>query len=226
MGPLAGLLAAIPADEVLFVDDGSTDGTGARLAAIAAQDPRVRVLTHRANRGVGAAVRTGLEAARGDALVLYDADATYPAGDIPRLLAALGRGADVATGSPLGVAGGLADVPWHRRALTRGAAWAYRLVLGRPARDVATFTCGFRAWRRAAALASLPASDGFPATAEMLGRALLAGARVVEVPSVLSTRREGRSKMRVLRALAGHVGTLARLWVVRGRGRRGQVTAP
>ena len=71
-------LPDVIADEILFVDDGSTDGTAARLAAIAAADPRVRVVTHAENRGVGAAMRTGLEASRGDVVVVYDADMTYP----------------------------------------------------------------------------------------------------------------------------------------------------
>jgi hypothetical protein len=91
---------------------------------------------------------------------------------------------------------------------------------------VSTFTCGFRAWRREAALRCLPASDGFPAAAEMLGRALLQGFKVVEHPSVLTTRKEGRSKMRTFRALLGHLGTLCRLLFLRLRGAPGRVTAP
>ena len=221
LGPLRAVLAAVEAEEIVLVDDGSTDSTAARLATWAREDARARVLTHARNRGVGAALRTGVEAARGEVVVLYDADATYPAGDIAVLVHAVRDGADVATASPLAPGGGLEDVPWHRRLLTRGAAWAYRVVLGRRARGIATFTCGFRAWRRAAALASLPTSRGFPATAEMLGRAALGGARVVEVPSVLSSRKEGRSKMRVARALVGHVGVLFRLLFVRLRGRAG-----
>ena len=144
--PFGVLLSAVAADEILFVDDGSTDGTPALLAALAARDPRVRVLTHAVNRGVGAAMRTGLEAARGAVAVVYDADRTYPLADLARLVALVEGGADVATASPLRAVGGLAGVPWGRRLLTRAAAWAYRLVLGRHARNIATFTCAFRAY--------------------------------------------------------------------------------
>src|SRR5262245_26298570 len=95
----AGLdeLLRLPGDELVFVDDGSTDGTGERLAAAARRDPRVRVVTHEKNRGVGAAMRTGFASATGDVVVAYDADRTYPAADAERLVAAVEAGADVAT---------------------------------------------------------------------------------------------------------------------------------
>jgi glycosyltransferase involved in cell wall biosynthesis len=217
LGPFAALLPGLAVDEVVFVDDGSTDGTAAALAGVAVRDARVRVLTHAANRGVGAAMRTGLAEARGEVLVVYDADRTYPASDIDVLVAKVRAGADVAGAAPLAVSGELRDVPWGRRVLTRAAAWAYRVVLGRRARGVTTFTCAFRAWRAEAALRCLPASDGFSAAAEMLGRALLGGLRVVEHPSPLSARTEGRSKMRVLRALLGHARVLVRLLGLRLR---------
>ena len=59
---LAPVLPSLAADEVVLVDDGSTDGTAAALRAMAAADPRVRVETHAHNRGVGAAMRTGFAA--------------------------------------------------------------------------------------------------------------------------------------------------------------------
>src|SRR5204862_7517118 len=61
----AGLdaLLALPGDELVFVDDGSTDGTAPRLADAKRRDPRVRVVTHPKNRGVGAAMRSGFSAA-------------------------------------------------------------------------------------------------------------------------------------------------------------------
>lgn len=218
LAPFGALLPGLPVDEVLFVDDGSRDGTAAALARLAAADGRVRVLTHARNRGVGAAMRTGLEAARGAVVAVYDADRTYPVQDLERLFDAVERGgAEVASADPQAVAGGLAGVPAWRRALTRGAAGAYRLVLGPRAQRVSTFTCAFRAYARSVLPRALPRADGFAAAAEMLGRALLAGARVVELPSPLRTRTEGVSKLRVLRALRGHLLTLVRLARLRAR---------
>lgn len=205
------LLPTLAVDEIVFVDDGSTDSTAVRLRDLAAADPRVRVETHAANRGVGAAMRTGLAAAVGDVVVVYDADRTYPPGDVARLIAAVEAGADVATASPFAPGGSAPDVPWARLWLSRGAALAYRHVVGPRARRVATFTCAFRAYRRDWIPRLAFASDGFGAAGEILGAALLGGARVVEVPSRLRARHEGRSKMRVLPALGEHLGVLARL---------------
>ncbi len=207
----ANLLPALSVEEIVFVDDGSADRTPEILAALAARDARVRVVTHPVNRGVGAAMRTGLEAAEGTVVVVYDADRTYPAEDIERLVDAVGAGADVATASPFAPGGSLPDVPPFRRFLSWAAAASYRLVLGRRAQGIATFTCAFRAYARPA-LAGLDfQSDGFPAAGEILGLLVLDDRRVVEVPSCLRTRTEGVSKMRVGRTVRGHLRVLFRL---------------
>ena len=89
----------VPVDvEVIVVDDGSTDGTDKVLTALA--DSTVRVLTHPVNRGKGAAIRTGMGAARGDLLLVQDADLEYDPEDWPRLLDPILRGkAQVVYGS-------------------------------------------------------------------------------------------------------------------------------
>lgn len=218
LAAFAAILPEVPGEEIVFVDDGSTDGTAAALAALESADPRVRVETHPANRGVGAAMRTGIAASSGDRVVVYDVDRTYPLADADRLLGALGEGVDVATATPYGAPGAFEDVPWFRRLLSGGASALYRLVLGRRARGIGCFTCAFRAYRGELARRLRFRSDGFPAAAEMLGRLLLSGAQVVEVPSALSARTEGQSKMRVVRATLGHLGNLWRLFWARLRG--------
>lgn len=212
LGAFGALLDRLEVDEVVFVDDGSTDRTPGVLEALAAGDRRVRIETHPQRRGVGAAMRTGLGAAGGDVVVVYDADRTYPPEDISRLVREVGAGADVATASPWMSGGRGPDVPWFRRVLSQGAAVAYRFVLGPRAGGVATFTCAFRAYRRSRVGRLVFASNGFGAAAEILGLAILAGDRVVEVPSRLGVRQEGRSQMRVGPAMAEHLGVLARLW--------------
>jgi dolichol-phosphate mannosyltransferase len=204
-------LAAVPADEIVFVDDGSTDATPALLAAMAAEDPRVRVVTHERNRGVGAAMRTGIAATGGDAVVVYDVDMSYPLEDASRLVDALVPDHGIATASPFVEGAGVEGVSAFRRFLSRAAGFAYRLVLGRRARGVRVFTCAFRAYRGDLARSLSWRSDGFPAAAEMLGRALLGGASVATVASRLRARTQGRSKLRVLPTTWGHLGVLARL---------------
>jgi len=76
--------------QVILVDDGSSDGTDKVLTAIG--DSTVRVMTHGRNQGKGAAVRTGLETARGDLIIIQDADLEYDPADWPRLLSPILRG--------------------------------------------------------------------------------------------------------------------------------------
>jgi len=99
------ILAAVRAvdldTEIIVVDDFSTDGTRARLQQLEAEsDPRLRVLYHDQNQGKGAALRTGFAAARGQFVVVQDADLEYDPSDFPKLLEPLLQGrADVVFGS-------------------------------------------------------------------------------------------------------------------------------
>lgn len=85
--------------EIVIVDDGSTDGTREYLATLG-NDPMVRVLYHERNKGKGAAVITGIQAARGDLMIVQDADLEYDPRDYPALLKPMEEGiADVVFGS-------------------------------------------------------------------------------------------------------------------------------
>ena len=85
--------------EVIVCDDGSKDRTHALAVAFAAREPRVRVVRHEVNQGKGAAIRTALDAARGEYVLIQDADLEYEVTDYPALLAEVRKGADVVYGS-------------------------------------------------------------------------------------------------------------------------------
>jgi len=85
--------------EVILVDDASGDGSPELARRLAERHPEVRLLTHTMNQGKGAALRTGLAAARGELVLIQDADLEYDSGDYPVLLAPFAQGADVVYGS-------------------------------------------------------------------------------------------------------------------------------
>ena len=98
-GIVAQVLAEPTDKEVIVVDDGSTDGTAEKLTTLAA-DGDVQLLRHERNRGKGAALRTGIEAAAGQIVLVQDADLEYDPADYPKLLKPILDGkADVVYGS-------------------------------------------------------------------------------------------------------------------------------
>jgi len=210
-GVLARVRAALSDHEVriLAVDDGSTDGTAAGLRAL----DGVEVVAHERNRGVGAAMTTGLAHATGDAALVYDPDEAYAPETLARLVDAVAAGADVATLSPYHPDGGVEGVAAYRLALSRAASWLYRRRLGVP---LHTFTCAVRAYRRTVLDRLLPAPDDFTAAAALLARAVHAGLAVVEVPAVLRARTRGGSKMRLIRTIRAHLRLLRDLAVTPG----------
>jgi len=199
---LARVRRALEGHEVrlLAVDDGSTDGTGDGLARIEG----LEVVRHPGNRGVGAAMATGITEATGEAALVYDPDEAYAPEVLPRLVRAL-DGADVATASPYHPDGGVEGVGAFRLLLSRAASLLYRLRTKAPLR---TFTCAVRAYRLPAARSLLPAPEDFTAAAYLLANALAKGLRVVEVPARLRVRRAGSSKLRILRTARAHLRLL------------------
>ncbi|MCK5922246.1 MAG: glycosyltransferase family 2 protein [Methylococcales bacterium] len=108
------VLAVEMADEILIIDDGSTDGTRDLLPAIEALDPMIRVILHDKNQGKGAAVRTGFDQATGEILLIQDADLEYDPRDYPALVNPIKEGrAKVVYGSRLRGGPTLAMFYWH-----------------------------------------------------------------------------------------------------------------
>jgi len=192
VGELGAVLDALarPA-EIVAVDDGSTDGSFARLVSLAARDERLRIVRLARNYGQTAALAAGVEHARAPIIVSIDADLQNDPADIPRLLAALADDVDVVNGwrRPR-------RDPWLTRRLpSRLANWLISVVTGTALHD---YGCTLRVMRAPVAREIRLYGElhrFIPALAADLG------ARVVEVPVAHRPRTTGRSKYGLSRTL-------------------------
>ncbi len=188
----------------LVVDDGSTDATPSLLRSATDRHPRLRVVTHPENRGLGAALATGFAAARGDLVATIDADLSHPLDLLPELVAACETG-DAAFASRYIRGGGMVGVPLLRAAISRLANLILRVAFLSPIHDLTT---GYRVYRREVVGGLDLTGSGFETQLEITVRLIAAGRRIAEVPLVLANRAAGSSKMRYL-ALIGRYGRMA-----------------
>ncbi|MDQ7991630.1 MAG: polyprenol monophosphomannose synthase [Propionicimonas sp.] len=193
----ARLRAAVPAADILVVDDNSPDGTGALADGLAATDPQLHVLHRRGKEGLGAAYLAGF--AWGlerdyDVLVEHDADGSHRPEELPALLARL-ETADVVKGSRWVPGGRVVNWPKSREFLSRGGNLWVKLWLGLPVADA---TGGFAAWRattlRGMDLSGVQAA-GYGFQVDLAWHAVRHGFTIAEVPITFEDRRYGESKM-------------------------------
>ncbi len=186
--------------ELLFVDDGSSDGTWAALERLHEQDRRVRAVRFRRNAGQHPAMHAGLARARGGIVVTMDGDLQNPPEDIPRLVAAVEAGSDVASGRRRGRADGA------------GRALPSRLVNGMLRRftgvPISDFGCAFNAYRRSAVEPLLGTIGKQKFTKALV---VASGASVVEV-DVDHAPRRGPSRYSPLRLVRLALHVLAGFW--------------
>ena len=140
--------------ELIVVNDGSRDNTADLVRGFAAKDPMLRLVENPGNRGKGYAVRNGMLQARGEIVVFSDADLSSPIEEMPKLLAALAAGADIAIGSRWLNS----ELQTRRQSLLRqlfGRIFnlLLRVILGLQFKDT---QCGFKAFTRRAAQAIFP----------------------------------------------------------------------
>lgn len=186
--------------ELLFVDDGSSDGTFAALERLHAADPRVRAIRFKRNFGQHPAMHAGLSRARGEIVVTMDGDLQNPPEDIPKLVAAIEAGYDVASG---------------RRA-ARSDSWGRtlpsRLINGMLRRftrvDISDFGCAFNAYRRTVVAPMLGSIGRQKFTKALI---LSGGASVIEV-DVGHAARQGASRYSPLRLTRLALHVLAGFW--------------
>ena len=172
--------------ELIIVDDGSPDGTADLAESYAPAHP-VRVVRRPGKAGLASAVLAGFGDARGDVLLVMDADLSHPPEAVPSLVSAIDQGADLAVGSRYVKGGGTKDWPLKRRIVSRAACLMGNVLV--PVRDC---TSGFFAIRRSAIDGVKLNPIGFKIGFEVMARAKYK--KVVEVPYVFRDRELGKSK--------------------------------
>ena len=201
--------------QVILVDDASVDGTWDVLTTLFGAEADTRYFRHPANRGVAAAIMTGIRHATTPIVCSIDCDCTYDPHELGRMLPLLTDTVDVVTASPYHPAGTVRNVPAWRLLLSRTASRLYRIVFRH---QLHTYTSCFRVYRRSAVADIQVHRGGFIGVAEMLAHLEQAGARIVEYPTTLEARLMGYSKMKVVRTAVGHLALMAQLAGLRLRG--------
>jgi glycosyltransferase involved in cell wall biosynthesis len=166
--------------EIVVVDDGSTDGTEAAVRAVADQDRRVRLFQLERNQGKTAAVRCALDQARGDLIVIQDADLEYDPSEIPALLAPIIEGkADVVYGSRFLVRRASRVLYFYHTLANRGLTFLSNLFTNRNMTDIET---GYKAFRAEVIKPLKFRSRGFGMEVEITALVCKTLARTYEVP--------------------------------------------
>jgi undecaprenyl-phosphate 4-deoxy-4-formamido-L-arabinose transferase len=197
---VAALEAGPLSYELLFVDDGSTDGTFAAIERLAEHDPHIRAVRFKRNFGQHPAMHAGLSRARGDVVVTMDGDLQNAPEDIPKLVEAVEAGYDVASGRR------------EARHDSWGRTLPSRLINGMLRRftgvEISDFGCAFNAYRRSAVEPMLGSIGKQKFTKALV---LSGGASVVEV-DVAHAPRRGHSRYTPLRLTRLALHVLAGFW--------------
>jgi glycosyltransferase involved in cell wall biosynthesis len=194
----------VPDHEVIVVDDGSPDHTGALLDEMARHFPWLKVVHHEKNRGYGGALRTGFATASKDLVFYTDGDAQYDPREMRALLAAFSDDVDFVNGYKIS-----RNDPLHRVVIGRVYHWFVKIAFGLRLRDV---DCDFRLMRRSVfEKVRLTRSSGVICV-ELMKKVQDHGFRLAEVPVHHFHRSYGKSQFFNFPRVARTLLDLAKLW--------------
>jgi glycosyltransferase involved in cell wall biosynthesis len=172
--------------ELLVINDGSRDDSGALAEAFAADHAAITVIHHHHNQGLGQALRTGFSHAKGDYVVVVDLDLSYSPEHIGMLLAHIqDTQAGMVVASPYMPGGSIANVPWMRKAMS---VWANRFLSLASGRGLATLTGMVRVYDAQLLRTLNLRSRGMDINPEIIHKALLLLAQIEEIPGHLHWR--------------------------------------
>jgi dolichol-phosphate mannosyltransferase len=199
--------------EILVVDDGCTDATGAAVDAQTAHDPCVRLLRNPGPHGFGCAVRFGLERASGDAIVITMADASDDPDDLVRYYEILRDEADCAFGSRFVAGGAAIDYPRVKLVINRLANWFIRVLFRLRYNDT---TNAFKGYRADVIRGCQPLlSPHFNLTVELPLKAIVRGYSYRVVPITWRNRKAGTSSLRLEEQGSRYLFIVLYVWLER-----------
>jgi len=203
-----------PEWRLMVVDDGSQDRTAQILRELENSEPRLQVVSHDGNQGLGTALATGFRAAPKGIVVTMDADLSHPFGLIGDLVEGCSR-SDAVFASRYVAGGGMEGVPRFRVVISQVANGLMRVLFGTRVRDLTT---GFRAYRTDMVALDRIEAKRFDAQLEISIRLIADGREIAEVPLILKTRQAGESKMSYLRLVKPYSRTVLRMLILRWLG--------
>lgn len=196
----------------VFVDDGSQDATWQRLNELFGGRPDCVLARHPVNRGVAAATLTGIASSRCEVVCAIDCDGTYDPLQLREMVPMLKPDVDLVTASPYHPKGRVLNLSAWRLVLSKGLSVLYRVF---HRHKLYTYTSCFRVYRRSSVKDITLRNERFVGIMEILSRLDARGGRIVECPAVMEVRLLGRSKMKVLKTIWGHLVFMGQM--IRGR---------
>lgn len=191
--------------EIIVVNDGSKDDTAQVASGLG---PKVRLVNHEKNSGLGAALRTGFAEAKGELVITMDTDLTFAPALVESMVKRYEVGdCDVVSGSPK-MAGYGKEIPSYRILISKAATLVYSALLGLHISAVSPI---FRLYRREDLKQLQLSANGFEINAEILFGLIKLGKRVVEIPATLTVRTEGVSKLDYSKELRRHARLVGRM---------------
>lgn len=183
--------------ELVVVNDGSSDSTPKIVNSYLENDNSIRLINHDENKGLGKALETGLNNAKGDIVVTMDSDLTHPFKLIPKLITEIkDKNYDVCIASRYVKGGGMKNVPAWRIFISKVVNNTMRLIYWTKVKDI---TAGYKAYKKDKIQNIHIARNGFESQIEIMVKLMRKKAKFKEIPLILKTRTQGESKFNLIK---------------------------
>lgn len=198
--------------EILVINDGSTDRTKEILENLSKKIKNLRIISHKKNKGLGGAIKTGIQNAKGEIIIELDADMTHPLDVIPEMIKKINQGYDMCIASRYLPGGGMKNVPIWRILLSKAANKVFSIIYCTKITDL---TSGYRAYRSLFMKEIKLSQNDFSIQLEISVIMTKNKAKITETPLVLTNRSIGVSKFNFIRAMPKYIPVIIKLFFIR-----------